>query len=193
MTNIATRSVRAGASPNLIHVVNNDSGISTKHVNQSTSFPKEDKSGAHAITALDKYICATKNGSIYSDNIKASVGEKPETPNPYIPTKTYKPLPQESFRPTDGRLANSCGCMLGKKGTKEGGTQAESFCGCGKAFMENADSIMAYGPIFIIVLVLLAGFLVARIIISRKGNRDETPATKTMAGGAIDESFDSII
>ena len=192
MTNIATRTVRGGASPNYIHVVNNDSGINTKNINPPFSFSKEDKTGAHSITALDRYICATKNGSTYSDNIRASIGEKPETPNPYIPTKTHKPLPQESFRPTDGRLANSCGCMLGKKGTKEG-APTEPFCGCGKVFMENADSIMAYGPIIIIVLVLLAAFLVARIIIVRKGNRDETPATKTMAGGAIDESFDSII
>ena len=193
MINAATRSVRGGASPNYINVVNNNSGINTKNIHPPFSFSKEDKTGAHSITALDNYVCATKNGSIYSDNIRAAVGEKPETPNPYIPTKTHKPLPQESFRPTDGRLANSCGCMLGKKGTKEGGTQAESFCGCGKAFMDNADSIMAYGPIIIIILVLLAAFLVARIIIVRKGNRDETPATKTMAGGVIDESFDSII
>lgn len=192
MTNIATRTVRAGASPDFINVMNNDEGLTTKRNLPQVSFPKEDKTGAHSITALDRYICATKNGSTYSDNIKASIGEKPETPNPYIPTKTYKPLPQESFRPTDGRLANSCGCMLGKKGTKESGS-AEHFCGCGKVFMDNAGSIMAYGPIVIIVLVLLAAFLVARIIINRKGNRDETPATKTMAGGAIDESFDSII
>ncbi len=192
MTNIATRTVRGGASPNFINVVNNDDGVNTKHINPPFSFSKGDKTGAHSITALDRYICATKNGSTYSDNINASIGEKPETPNPYIPTKTHKPLPQESFKPTDGRLANSCGCMLGKKGTKEG-APTEPFCGCGKVFMENADSIMAYGPIIIIVLVLLAAFLVARIIIVRKGNRDETPATKTMSGGAIDESFDSII
>ena len=192
MSNVATRTVRTGASPNFVNVVNNNDGLTTERNTPPFSFSKEDKTGAHSIAALDNYICASKNGSIYSDNIKASIGEKPDSVNPYIPMKTHKPLPRESFRPTDGRLANSCGCMLGKKRSGQG-NNTESFCGCGKAFMDNAGSIMAYGPIVIVILVLLAAFLVARIIISRKGNRNETTAAKTMAGGAIDESFDSII
>lgn len=190
MLNAATRTVRSGASPNFVNVMNNDDGLTTKRNTQPFSFPQEDKTGAHSIAALNRFICDSKNGSTYSDNIKASIGEKPETINPYIPTKMNKPLPRESFRPTDGRLANSCGCGLNKK--KGLLTAPEAFCGCGNAFMENSDKIMRYGPIVIVILVLFATLLVARIIIHRK-SKMETSSEPTMQGGAIDESFDSII
>ena len=109
--------------------------------------------------------------------------------NPYIPTKTHKPLPQESFRPTEGRLANSCGCGLGKKkGLLK--PPAEAFCGGGKTFMNNAEGFMQYAPIVIIVLVLFAALLVARIIIYRKNKAE---ASSNMTGGAIDNDFDAII
>ena len=191
MLNAATRTVRSGASPNFINVMNNDDGLTTKRNTPPFSFPQEDKTGAHSIAALNRFICDSKNGSTYSNNIKASIGEKAESVNPYIPTKINKPLPQESFRPTDGRLANSCGCGLNKKkGLLT--NPPEAFCGHSKSFMENAESFMHYGPIIIIVLVLFAALLVARIIIYRKG-KTETPSKPTMKGGVIDESFDAII
>lgn len=190
MLNAATRTVRSGASPNFINAMNNDDGLTTKRNTPPFSFPQEDKTGAHSIAALNRFICDSKNGSTYSDNIKASIGEKPESVNPYIPTKMNKPLPQESFRPTDGRLANSCGCGLNKK--KGLLTKPETFCGCGKVFMENADAFMHYGPIVIIILVLFAALLVARIIINRK-YKTEILSKSTMQGGAIDDSFDAII
>ena len=189
MLNAATRTVRGGASPNMINVMNNDDGMNTKRNTPPYSIPQEDKTGAHSIAALDRFICDSKNGSTYSDNIKAAIGEKPETINPYIPTKMNKPLPQESFRPTEGRLANSCNCGLNKK--KGFLTPPEAFCGCGRTIMENAEGFMLYGPIVIVVLVLFAAFLVARIIIHRKGKMERSSAT--MQGGVIDESFDSII
>ncbi len=190
MLNAATRTVRSGASPNFINVMNNDDGVTTKRNTPPYSIPQEDKTGAHSIAALDRFICDSKNGSIYSDNIKASIGERPETINPYIPTEINKPLPRETFRVTDGRLANSCGCGLNKK--KGLLTAPETFCGCGKTFMDNADGFMRYGPIVIVVLVLFAALLVARIIIYRKGKMESSSAS-TMQGGAIDESFDAII
>ena len=191
MLNAATRTVRGGTSPNFINVMNNDDGVTTKRNTPPFSFPTEDKTGAHSIAALNKFICDSKNGSIYSDNIKASIGEKPEMVNPYIPTKTHKPLPQESFRPTEGRLANSCGCGLDKKrGLIQPSTEA--FCGCGRTFMENSGVIMHYGPIVIIVLVLFAALLVARIIIYRK-NKAEVSTANSLTGGVIDNNFDAII
>ena len=86
MLNAATRTVRSGASPNFINAMNNDDGLTTKRNTPPFSFPQEDKTGAHSIAALNRFICDSKNGSTYSDNIKASIGEKPESINPYIPT-----------------------------------------------------------------------------------------------------------
>ena len=195
MLNAATRTVRGGASPNFISAMNNDDGLSTKRNTPPFSFPQEDKTGAHSIAALDRFICDSKNGSIYSDSIKASIGEKPEAVNPNIPTEINKPLPRESFRVTDGRLANSCNCGLNKK--KVYPQPSEGFCGCDNAFMDNAAGFMQYAPIVIIVLVLFAAFLVARIIIYRKDkaafNNGSQPKVETQTGGVIDTSFDSII
>lgn len=188
MLNAATRTVRGGASPNMINVMNNDDGLSTKRNTPPYSIPQEDKTGAHSIAALDRFICNSKNGGIYSDNIRAAIGEKPTTMNPNIPTTVNKPLPQESFRPTEGRLANSCGCGLNKK--KGLLTAPEAFCG--GTFMDNTEGFMHYAPIIIIVLVLFAALLVARMIIHRK-DKMGNPSRPTMQGGVIDESFDAII
>lgn len=191
MLNMATRTVRSGASPNLINMMNNDDGLTTNRKTPPFSFPKDDKTGAHSIAALDRYICDSKNGSIYSDNIKAAIGEKPATVNPYIPTGTHKPLPRESFRVTEGRLANSCGCRLGKKRGPLP-DPPESFCDSGKTSVENDHPILMYGPIMIIVLVLFAALLVARMILYRK-SKNIGARVKTMRGGVINDSFDSII
>lgn len=195
MLNAATRTVRGGASPNFISAMNNDNGLSTKRNTPPFSFPQEDKTGAHSIAALDRFICDSKNGSTYSDSIKASIGEKPEAINPYIPTEINKPLPQESFIITEGRLANSCGCGLDKK---KGLLQPpETFCGFGETFTDNAEGFMKYAPYVIFVLVLFAVLLLARIFIYRKDKSGSAslsqPKVKSQTGGAIDNSFDAII
>lgn len=196
MLNAATRTVRGGASPNFISAMNDNDGLSTKRNTPPFSFPQEDKTGAHSIAALDRFICDSKNGSIYSDNIKAAIGEKPEAVNPYVPTEMNKPLPQESFTITEGRLSNSCGCGLNKKkGLLE--PPAEAFCGRDKGFGDSAEGFMQYAPILIIVLVLFAALLVARIIIYRKDKaksvKSPQPKAETQTGGVIDSSFDAII
>ena len=166
MLNAATRTPRSGASPNFVHAMNNDAGLANNRHTDPFSFPANDKTGAHSIAALDRYICDSKNGSIYSDNIKAAIGETPTMVNPYIPTKTYKPLPQESFRSPMGRFANSCGC--GRRGNKqppEGGVPVESFCG--NLFIENKDRILGTGPVVLIVLIVI-GVILLYFLIRKK-------------------------
>ena len=212
MLNAATRTVRGGSSPNFIHTMNNDDGLSTKRNTPPFSFPKDDKTGAHSIAALDRYICDSKNGSTYSNNIKASIGEQPDIVNPYIPTKTGKPLPRESFKPVRGKLANSCGCGRNRPVNAPAPAPQEGFrggcrgCGCESETMKQAKKFMTYAPIAIVVLVIVAAFLVARIIIQHKNKgkvaerRDneenissEQSSDETMSGGVIDRRFDAII
>lgn len=156
---------------------------------------KKDKTGSHSIAALNRFICDSKNGATYSNNIKAAIGEKPDPVNPYIPCKYGKPLPDEKFT-IHGKLGNdACPCKrpIIKPDKKEG------FCGCGPVFVQHAPEILAYGPIVLIVLILCAALLVAKIAICRLTGKAATPAAnavsppKGMEGGVIDGDFDSII
>jgi hypothetical protein len=164
MLNAATRTPRSGTSPNFVHAMNNDAGLANNRRTDPFSFPANDKTGAHSIAALDRYICDSKNGSIYSDNIKAAIGEAPTMVNPYIPTKTYKPLPQESFRSPKGRFANSCGCNR-RRNQLPDGTNVESFCG--NLFIENKDKILGTGPIVLVVLIVI-GVILLYFLIRKK-------------------------
>ena len=176
MLNAATRTPRSGASPNFIHAMNNDTGLTNNRHTDPFSFPANDKTGAHSIAALDRYICDSKNGSIYSNNIKNAIGETPTTVNPYIPTKTYKPLPQESFRSPMGKLANSCGCD--RKRRQQEGT-VEPFCG--NMFIENKDKILGTGPIVLIVLIVI-GVILLYFIVRRKAYSSYDDDTYSRSG-----------
>lgn len=186
MLNAATRTPRSGNSPNFVHAMNNDIGLANNRRSDPFSFPANDKTGAHSIAALDRYICDSKNGSIYSNNIKAAVGEAPTTVNPYIPTKTNKPLPQESFRYPMGKLANSCGCNRRRNQPE---ITTEQFCG--HAFVENKNRVFEVCPIVLVILLIIGGILLFFIIKDKSHPSSRT--SRTYNDEPKSESYESLI
>jgi hypothetical protein len=197
MLNASTRTVRGGSNPVFNSAMKQDDGLA---INKKTVYAAEkpDKSGAHSIAALNRFICDSKNGATYSNNIKAAIGEKPDPVNPYIPHKYGKPLPDEKFT-----IKNQICPCLGKtprrpENTTIGRTH-EKFCGCSQAFIDHAPEILSYGPIALIVLILCAVLLISKIVICRlTGKVAEKTAkavsnTQNMEGGVIDSDFESII
>ena len=190
MLNATTRS--GLTSPVFKSMMRQDDGISTNRKTPYTA-EKPDKSGAHSIAALNRFICDSKNGSTYSNNIKAAIGEKPDLVNPYIPQKTYK-RPDEKFT-----VKNDCNCgaIRSKKPLLSTvPTTQENFCGCGGVFMQHSREIMSYGPLALVVLILIAALLISKIIINRLSGSSGArvaSASGSMSGGVIDSDFESII
>lgn len=191
MLNATTRS--GLASPVFKSMMSQDDGISTNRKTPYTA-EKPDKSGAHSIAALNRFICDSKNGSTYSNNIKASIGEKPDPVNPYIPQKSQS---GEKFT-----VKNKCNCGAGrtKKPVLTTAPNArEKFCGCGNVFMQHSKEISLYGPLVLVVLILIAALLISKIIINRLSGASVAGVAKsvsnpaTLNGGAIDSDFESII
>ena len=191
MLNASTRT--GTASPVFRSMMQQDDGLSTNRKTPPFSAEKPDKSGAHSIAALNRFICDSKNGATYSNNIKASIGEKPDPVNPYIPQKTHKPLPGEKF--TVENDACNCGIRSRRPLMNAPAASREGFCGCGNVFMQHSREISAYGPVVLVVLILIAALLISKIVICRLSRRTSnasfTPAG--MSGGAIDADFESII
>lgn len=200
MLNASTRTVRGGASPVFDSAMRQNDGLNTGRVNVNPyAAEKKDKTGSHSIAALNRFICDSKNGATYSNNIKAAIGEKPDPVNPYIPCKYGKPLPDEKFT-IRGKLANEgCGCTRKDEPLAIIPKRKEGFCGCEQAFVQHAPEILSYGPIVLIVLILCAALLVAKIAICRLTGKAAAPVanavsfSKGMDGGVIDGDFDSII
>lgn len=167
--------------------------MSTNRKTPPFSAEKPDKSGAHSIAALNRFICDSKNGATYSNNIKASIGEKPDPVNPYIPQKTRKPLPDEKF--TVKNNACNCGIRSRRPLTDSPAASREGFCGCGEVFMRHSKEISDYGPIALVILILVAALLLAKIVICRLSRRSANVSVGPvgMAGGAVDADFESII
>lgn len=178
MLNSATRTVRTGASTNFNHAMHADEGMATNRKTPLYS-TTTDRTGAHSVAALDRFICDSKNGATYSNNIKASIGEPPE------PSMLVKAgMPHESFRNkpsiVQGKLATrkcDCGRLKPIKPSREG------FCGCGRVFVDNASNILTCGPIVLVILVLIAAFLFCRIIITRKNCMLLKAANASLTGG----------
>jgi hypothetical protein len=194
MLNATTRT--GLASPVFKSMMSQDDGIST---NRKTPYSAEkpDKSGAHSIAALNRFICDSKNGSTYSNNIKAAIGEKPDLVNPYIPHKTHNRNPDEKFT-----IQNNCGCgsIRSKKPLLSTvPTTQEGFCGCGDVFMQHSKEISFYGPLVLVILILIAALLISKIIINRLSGRSAAGVARTVSnpasltGGVIDSDFESII
>ena len=167
-------------------------------INKNTVYTAEkpDKSGAHSIAALNRFICDSKNGATYSNNIKAAIGEKPDQVNPYIPCKYGKPLPDEKFTVKN----KACPCIDKTKprpGTNPIAQSQEKFCGCKRVIEDHAPEILSYGPIALVVLILCAAILISKIVICRLMKKvDVKPEEQGglgMSGGVIDSDFESII
>ena len=193
MLNASTRT--GTASPVFKSMMQQDDGLSTNRKTPPFSAEKPDKSGAHSIAALNRFICDSKNGATYSNNIKASIGEKPDPVNPYIPQKTHRPQPHEKFTTEN----NACNCGIRQRKPLMDTIPREGFCGCGDVFMQHAGEINTYGPVVLIVLVLIAVLLISKIIINRltgasvSGVAKSISTSNTMKGGVIDSDFESII
>ena len=194
MLNASTRS--GTASPVFRSMMHQDDGLATNRKTPPFSAENPDKSGAHSIAALNRFICDSKNGSTYSNNIKAAIGETPDPVNPYIPQKTHKPQPHEHFT-----VENDCSCGIRPKKILSSAPAAyhEGFCGCGDVFMQHTREINTYGPVVLVVLVLVALLLISKIIINRlfgssvSGVAKAVSTSNTMEGGVIDSDFESII
>lgn len=178
-------------------MMRDNAGLSINKTNTNGPYEAKDKTGAHSIAALNRFICDSKNGATYSDNIKASIGEKPDPVNPYLPNKyATRPLPTEKFGAQNRQSGGGCSCGIRRRPTYIiEGTPVEKFCGCDTVFMERAPEILSYGPIALIVLILFAAILISKIVICRLRNATvtSTATPQTMNGGVIDENFDSII
>lgn len=193
MLNASTRT--GTASPVFKSMMQQDDGLSTNRKTPPFSAEKPDKSGAHSIAALNRFICDSKNGATYSNNIKACIGEKPDPVNPYIPQKMHKPLPDEKFTVEN----DACKCGIRQRRPLMETIPREGFCGCGKVFMHHSKEITAYGPIVLVVLILIAALLISKIIINRltgtsvSGVAKSISTPNTLTGGIIDSDFESII
>lgn len=194
MLNATTRT--GLASPVFKSMMQQDDGISTNRKTPYTA-EKPDKSGAHSIAALNRFICDSKNGSTYSNNIKSSIGEKPDQVNPYIipqPINPYKNRAGEKFT-----VKNNCNCGAArprKPLLSTVPTTQENFCDCGNVFMQHSKEISFYGPIALVILILIAALLISKIIINRLSGKGVVSAVsnpESMSGGAIDSDFESII
>lgn len=193
MLNASTRT--GTASPVFRSMMQQDDGLSANRKTPPFSAEKPDKSGAHSIAALNRFICDSQNGAIYSNNIKACIGEKTDPVNPYIPQKTHKPKPHEKFS-VDNK---ACPCGIRQRKPLTDTIPREGFCGCGRVFMQHSKEITAYGPIVLVVLILIAALLISKIIICRlngssvSGVARAVSTPSTLTGGVIDSDFESII
>ena len=199
MLNASTRSVRGGANPVFDSAMKQDDGLA---INKNTVYAAEkpDKSGAHSIAALNRFICDSKNGATYSNNIKAAIGEKPDPVNPYIPYKQGNPLPTEKFSvKTKGGVCPCLGKNINRPSARNTAKRREGFDGPGDSLTKHSPEILFYGSITLVVLILFAVLLISKIIMCRvSGKNAEKSDTQDlteqgMTGGILDSDFESII